>query len=229
MDVRYHGMKPTDPDIVPSREERVHLEFLSDMEREIYVDRMIIRYNGPFQYKELLDLVEHWCREKKYEKEIISQKHKIAKDGKTSSVSFQLHRKFTPLHVSVIDVVVSGNHMIDHEYTIDGRHVTLNEGDVEIVFNGFLMTHLKGRWESRPKFALIRKIIDKFVYKLERPSLAGTVVSDAKDLAKQLRACMVVYQHKIEAMKAEEQAQEKMEEERQGEKKEEEKKEKGEH
>jgi len=104
-----------------------------------------------------------------------------------------------------------------------------NEGDVEIVFNGFLMTHLKGRWESRPKFALIRKIIDKFVYKLERPSLAGTVVSDAKDLAKQLRACMVVYQHKIEAMKAEEEAQEKLGEERKDEKKDESQEEKKEH
>ena len=223
MDVHYRGMKPTDPDIEPSREERFNLEFLSDMEREIYVDRMIIRYSGVFSYKELLDLIEHWCRQKGYNKEIIAQKHKVAKDGKTSVVSFQLHRKFTPLHVSVIDVSIAGNHMTDRSYTIDGRTATLNEGDVEIVFNGFLMTHLKGRWESRPKFALIRKIIDKFVFKLERPSLAGTVVSDAKDLAKQLRACMIIYQHRIEALKAEEEAQEKLGEERKEEKKEEKK------
>ncbi|MDO8642267.1 MAG: hypothetical protein Q7R76_01595 [Candidatus Woesearchaeota archaeon] len=213
MDITMHGMKPTDPDYSPSREERFNLELLSDMEREIYVDRMIIRYNGPFRYKELLELVEAWCRVNKYEKEIISQKHKVAKDGKTSVVSFQLHRKFTPLHISVLDVVIAGNHMIEREYSIDGRHVTLNEGDVEIVFNGFLMTHLKARWESRPKFALIRKIIDKFIYKLERPSLGGTVVSDAKDLAKQLRAAMIIYQYRIEAVKAEEEAQEKIAEE----------------
>ena len=224
MDITMHEPKPTDPDYVPSREERFNLELLSDMEREIYVDRMIIRYDGAFRYKELLDLIDNWCRAKRYEKEIISQKHKVAKDGKTSVMSFQLHRKFTPVHISVIDIVVTGSHMIDRDYTIDGRHVTLNEGDVEIVFNGFLMTHLKNRWESRPKFALIRKIIDKFVYKLERPSLAGTVVSDAKDLAKQLRACMIIYKHRIEALKAEEEAEESIEKDVKEEKKDEEKK-----
>ncbi len=209
----FHGMKSTDPDIAPSREERFDLELLSDMEREIYVDRMILRYSGVFKYKELLDLVEAWCRKKKYNKEMVTQKHKVQKEGKTSVVAFQLHRKFTPLHISVIDVTLSGSHLIEKEFLIDGRHMILDEGDVEIVFNGFLMSHLKGRWESRPKFALIRKIIDKFVYKLERPSLAGTVVSDAKDLAKELHASMVIYKHKLEALKAEQEAREKMEEE----------------
>ncbi len=43
-------------------------------------------------------------------------------------------------------------------------------------------------------------------------------MSDAKDLAKQLRAAMIIYQYRIEAVKAEEEAQEKIAEERKEEK-----------
>ncbi len=201
-------MKTTEPDFVPEREDYIKRELLADMEREIYVDRMIVTYSGVFKFKELLELVETWCNQKGYYKEVVNQKHKLSKTGKSSSVTFQLHRKITQLHVSVIDISLSGLHMTDIEEDIDGKIMDLNEGDVEIVFNGFLMTHIKHRWESRPKFALIRKMIDKYVYKLDRPSLAGTVVSDASDLANKLRSSMMVYQHRLEAKKAMEEAEE---------------------
>ena len=51
-------MKTTDPDFVPSREDFIRRELLADMEREIYVDRMIVNYSGMFKFKELLEIKE---------------------------------------------------------------------------------------------------------------------------------------------------------------------------
>ena len=175
--------------------EGMEREFLSDMEKYVYLDRLTISYKGVFNYAELMVLIRDWCKKNGYYREISHNKMIVKPDGKEIGISMRLHKKIS--------------RMKDILKNIDGFDINMNEGEINIVFMGYLMTHLKGRWESRPKFAFVRRLIDKFVYKLERSEYPGTVVSDGKDLANNIRGLLYLYEHRLKKMPTEEEVKEK--------------------
>ena len=193
-----------DTDIPLEREDRFSKwELLQDMEKDLIVDRLTVRYSGVFSFDELLSLIDKWCIQKGYIKERVSSKHKIGSRGKHHVISFKLHRKVTSLDFSVIFLELDVDHMTDVDKVIDGQNYHLNEGEVAIVFISYHMSHKKMRWETKPKFAVIRAFIDKFIIKLERPEVPGTIVGDTKDLAMKLRAAMILWYHRLSAEKGE--------------------------
>lgn len=192
-----------DPDIPMEREERFDKwELLMDMDKDLIVDRLTVNYRGIFKWDELFVVLESWCKKKAYVKERLVTKHKMTPKGKNHSVSFRLFKKITSLDFSVMFMDIKANNVTDVQKTIDGSRYNLNEGEVTIVFVCYHMAHKKMRWETKPKFAVIRAFIDKFLVKLERPEVPGTIVGDTKDLAMKLRAAMFLWYHKLEAEKA---------------------------
>jgi hypothetical protein len=173
---------------------RVHLE---DMEREIYVDRLTLKYEGPFSYKDFMKLVDSWCEEKGYYKDVQSTKQKVTEDSKSISLGIQLQKAMTDRHFSIINVDIGFSGMTDYETKVDGRDAIINKGEVEIVFHGFLMTSLKARWETKDYAAFIKGFIDKFVYKLLKPKYSGTVIEDGNDLANRMNGFLQSYRARI--------------------------------
>ena len=191
-----------DPDIPLEREDRHHKwELLMDMDKDLIVDRLTVSYVGVFNYSELMEVLDKWCVKKGYHKERLTSKHKVGKKGKNYSIGYNLFKKITSLDFSVMFMELNVSNMRDVKKTIDGHKYDLQEGEVSIVFVCYHMAHKKFRWETRPKFAVIRAFIDKFLVKLERPEVPGTVVGDTKDLAMKLRASMFLWYHKLEAEK----------------------------
>lgn len=174
--------------------EWTHLE---DMEKELYVDDTHVEYEGYFSYEELLRLIDDWAKKYDYYKEVKSHKEKITPHGRNVSMGLDFHRKFSHIHYSFITVEIEIEDMADHYLELDGIRTKVNEGEVEVAFNGYLYTHLKGRWETKPNVAFVRKVIDKFIYKLERSKYPGTVVGETMDLVHQIRAFLNLYKHRI--------------------------------
>ena len=174
--------------------EREHLE---DIEKEIYVDRLTITYEGLFDYKDLLKLINDWAREKKYYKEITSSKEKVTKIGKNIEIEFQFQRKIPPLNRSLINMGLSVEDMTDVKQEMDGQLKNLHNAIVEVVFHSYLASSIRARWETRGYVAFIRGIINKFVYKFDRPARAGVVVGETKDLAFKIRGFLNSYPKRI--------------------------------
>ncbi|GEM_PF-5745944 len=177
--------------------EWTHLE---DMERELYVDNQKVGYEGNFQYGELLRLIDEWAKKYDYHKEVKAHKEKITPHGRNVSMTLEFHRRFTHIHFSFIALELEIENMTDRHVELDGLRTKVNEGEIEAVFFGYLFTHLKGRWETKANVAFVRKLIDKYVYKLERSKYPGTVVSETKDLMYQIKAFLNLYKHRIKEL-----------------------------
>jgi len=174
---------------------------LDQYEKEIYVDKMVVKYSGYFDYNELQELVSEWCRQKKYYRMIQSHKEKLTKTGRSIGLGYHLNKQFTHIHVSVLNVDVNISNMITEIKEIDGQKRRVNKADIEIEFNGFLMTHLRNRWETKANIAFIRGVIDKYVYKLTRSKYPGTVVADANNLAAEFRGFFGTWARRVEGEK----------------------------
>lgn len=174
--------------------EWVHLE---DMEKDLLVDDYKVEYEGFFDYQELLRLVDQWAQKHDYFKEVKTHKEKVTPKGRNITLGIDFQRKFSHIHHSFVVVEIEIENMTDHVIELDGVRTRLNEGEVEVAFFGYLYTHLKSRWETKPNVAFVRRVIDKFIYKLERSKYPGTVVSETMDLAQQIRSFLNLYKHRV--------------------------------
>ena len=178
-------------------EQGIRKQHLEDMEKEIYVDKLTVTYSGYFSYNEFMEMINRWCQDHGYYRDIQSSSQKVAEKGVSKSFALQLQRKISHAHLSVLNVDIDFSDMVEVQKDVDGRMRTINKGDVEIVFHGYLMTSRKATWESKAYFAFIRTLVDKFIYKLDRPKYRGTVVADGNDLAKSMRGFLELYKRKI--------------------------------
>ncbi len=174
--------------------EWTHLE---NMEKELYVDNVPFEYEGFFSYQELLRLIDDWAKKHDYYKEMKSHKEKITPHGRNINLGIDFQRKFSHIHFSVVVVEIEIEDMKDVIVELDGVRTKVQEGEIEAVFNGYLFTELKERWETKPNIHFVRGLIDKFVYKLERADHPGVVISETKELMSLIRAFLNLYKHRI--------------------------------
>lgn len=173
---------------------RQHLE---DMEKEIYLDRLTLTYSGYLNYKEFMDMVKRWCAERGYYSDVQSTKEKVAEKGFTKKVALQLQKKISHMHLSVLNIDISFSDMTEESKEVDGRMMKVEKGDVEVIFHGYLMTSVKASWETKAYMGFLRTVIDKFIYKLDRPKYRGAVVNDGKDLAKEMMGFLNSYKGRV--------------------------------
>jgi len=166
---------------------------MEDIEKEIYADNITISYEGLFSYKELLDLINEWARSKRYFKEVLESKEKVTRGSKNITLELQMQRRIHAQYKCLLNFSLEVSDMVDEEEEIDQNMKNLNSGRVEASLKGFLMTSQRSRWETRGYVAFIRGIINKFVYKLDRPAYIAAVVGDAKDLTFKIRGFLNSY------------------------------------
>jgi len=172
-------------------------EHFEDMEKETFIDRLTVSYEGKFEWAELTRMIEKWGKEHEYFVHIDAHKGGITTSGRNLAVEYNLFKKFSQIHYSVLKLEVSCSNMKDIVEKVDGRNRNINEGSVEAVFMGFLMTNIKSRWETKPSIYFIRGVIDKFIYKLYRPKYPGRVIGDATTLANEIRSFLYLYKHRL--------------------------------
>ncbi len=176
-------------------------ELLEDMEREIYIHDLEVEHHGFFNFEELIKLIEKWAKDKNYYLEYAKSDEKVTSSGKNKKYKILMHSKFTTVHYSVMDLNLKIEGMTDEIVEVDGRKTNMNKGKVVASISGMLLTSLKSRWETKASFYFLRGIIDKFIYKINRPEVPGKVVGDAKDLASKLRGLLESYEYRISGKK----------------------------
>ena len=165
----------------------------ADMQQELYADHITVEYEGMFSYPELLKLINDWAQEKKYYKEIANSKEKVTKTGKNITVEFTFQRRIVHLYRSQIELTLEIEDMKDTQEKVDGQMKNLNYGKVTAVANGYTAASLSGRWEQKGYIAFIKGVIDKFIYKIERPELVALVVRETKDVIFKIRGFLNSY------------------------------------
>ncbi|HLC98809.1 MAG TPA: hypothetical protein VJC00_02275 [Candidatus Nanoarchaeia archaeon] len=170
-------------------------EVLEDMEKELLVDRYGLDYEGVFDFEGLLKRIDDWCRDNDFHLEILSRKDKVTSEGRKISIGYNIYRKWKKMYFTVIGFDLSIEDMKDIEVEVDGRMRNLNKGKVDAIFHSFLMTSIKARWETKGYLYFLRGIVDKFIYKVDKPAYRGIVVEDTYNLINEVKGSLNIYAH----------------------------------
>jgi hypothetical protein len=146
---------------------------------------MQVNYQGMFNLTDLLIMIDSFFRKKGYTKKIES--HNEATTEKGRSLNLRL-RPFKQVKGNKLEVQVWINikELTDLQKKVDGIHVNLNKGNVNIVIDAFVLYDVRGKWEARAEYTFIRTLFDKFLFKSKSKDFEGMVKADAVELKNEI-------------------------------------------
>jgi hypothetical protein len=133
-------------------------------ERLIVVDREMLKFEGMFEAKAVVEVMQAWALDKGYW--LIEKRHGEATkpEGKYIDMEFEPFKKLTDYAKSVIKIRAQFNEVKDIVVERDGKKTKLQEGKIIIAIDGILETDYEHRWESKPGFYVMRTLFEKYVY-----------------------------------------------------------------
>lgn len=157
-------------------------------ERLIVVDKARLGYSGPFDAKEVFEVIRSWASDKGYW--IYEKKHTetVAPEGKFMEFDLEPFKKITDYSKGVVKIRIQMSGVKDITLKRDNKKVKLQEGNVSFVFTGILETDYEHKWESKPVFYVLRTVVEKYML---RPFISGHekgIKEDVDVLLNQLRS-----------------------------------------
>ncbi|MFH1134065.1 MAG: hypothetical protein V1735_06245 [Nanoarchaeota archaeon] len=165
------------------------------VERRLVVDGMKLGYKGLFNASELYKLIDYYFRERGFTKHELKNFEMVMPAGKQIEVIKEPYWKINDYTKFVIRVSLVMTEVKEVAIEKDGTKVKMNQGNVEITFDGFLELDFEHRWEKRPVFYFIRAIFDQFVYKVETEKFEEGLTKEVNELHTQVKAFLNLYRY----------------------------------
>ncbi|MBU0979883.1 MAG: hypothetical protein KJ709_03690 [Nanoarchaeota archaeon] len=165
------------------------------VERRIIVDGMKLSYTGLFNAAELYKLVDYYFRERAYTKHELKNDEIVLPSGKQIALVKEPYRKITDYAKYVIRVTINMDEVKEVAVEKDGAKVKLNQGSVEMTFDGFLELDYEHRWEKKPLFYFLRAFFDQFVYKVHTERFEQGLQEEVGDLHAQVKGFLNLYRY----------------------------------
>jgi len=138
-------------------------------------------YQGIFNLNELLNMIDSFFRKKGYTKHVISHEETRQKKGKKLVMRLQPYIEVKNRKLQV-QVWLTIENLTDITREIAGKKVGLNKGKVDVTIDAFVVENMRGDWEAKPQFVLIKTLMNKFVFTQKSTDYKGRVKADAMEL-----------------------------------------------
>lgn len=168
-------------------------------ERKIIVDKLRLTYEGLFSVSELFKLVDTYFREKGYDKREKMNFEKVTPTGKFINLEIQPWKKFTDYVKCEVEMRLVMSDLKEVEVEREGVKIKLNQGKVQIVFDGWLTTDYENRWEGKPFFYFLRTIFDKYIYRVYTNKYEHHVIEDVNQIHDRIKGLLNLYRYTTEA------------------------------
>lgn len=157
-------------------------------ERRTIVSGRVLRYSGTFNAKELYELIDQWFADQGFSgREEIEHMEKITKNHKQVEIFYQPSKKVSDYAKIELRLLITISNLKRRIVELEGRKTNMDEGNLEITFDGYLTTDLEGRYESKPQYYLWRTIVDKFITKTKDSKFEGMITNYIQELYTRLR------------------------------------------
>ena len=149
-------------------------------ERRLIVKSRTFSYEGLFDGKELFKLIRGWFAEQGYDDYLIrKQTEKHVKGKRQVEIDYLPKKKVSDYFEKQINLDITYMNLKKTQVQYKGHKVSLDEGEVEISFTGYLKTDYEGRWEDTPWKYFFRVLMDRFIL---APYVARYTSETAEDI-----------------------------------------------
>jgi len=167
-------------------------------ERSLVVDQLKFRYEGLFSAAELYKLIDNWFYEKGWDKKEPMNEEVVTPQGKNLRIVLEPWKSITDYFKIVIQVKLNVHDLKDVEIEKDGQKIKINQGELHMIFNGYVISDRKGHWNQKPIYWFLSMLFNKYIFKENYNRAERWVLSDVDDLYQKVKSFLNVYKYQFE-------------------------------
>ncbi|MFW5852481.1 MAG: hypothetical protein ACOCUR_00450 [Nanoarchaeota archaeon] len=157
-------------------------------ERRTVVSGRVLRHSGTFNAREMYDLIDQWFADNGFsDRDEVEHMEKITKNKKEVEIFYQPSKKVSDFVKIELRLLITISGLKRKVVEINGKSVGVNEGDLEIAFDGFVTTDYENREENKPEHFVWRTFVDKFIKKTTVSEFDGMISGYIQELYTYLR------------------------------------------
>ena len=164
-------------------------------ERTQVAENLPLDYEGIFSVSELYKAILGWMKENEYVNHELMHNETFDKKGKNISFRWEGTKKLSEFLDSIIALHVELTEIQEVTVEKGGKKLHLQKGKVDIKFHSYVYMDLEYAWETRPTYAIMKRIFDKFLYKPFTAGPEGRVRKDTNALYKRVDAFLNLYRY----------------------------------
>ena len=162
-------------------------------EKNLVVDGIEINYQGFFDLNGLLKTIDKYSSEKGYSKEEKRRSEKVTPSGKEFSIELRHTKKKSDFEILMIKMRMNITNIKDAEVIREGIKTRLQKGNVNIIFDAWIISEYETRWEQKPWYYFLRSIYERSIKVIFTGKLEGEVSNDCHHIYDNIKAHLNLY------------------------------------
>ncbi len=164
-------------------------------ERTLIVDQQKLSYDGLFDLAELYRLIDSWFYEKGWDKYEHVNQELMTSQGRQVRLVLEPWKSITDYFKIIIRIKANFSNITDVEVEKEGKKTRLNQGEVKMIFDGYVVSDRHGRWNKSPFLWFLSIIFNKFFFKKHHSKAEHCLKSDLEDLYQRIKSFLNVYKY----------------------------------
>ena len=163
-------------------------------EKDLVINNRELKYSGIFKAEELFAVINRALEQKGYTKREKKTEESVMEGGKRTYVELRPFKEKSNYTLLMIKMKITLSDVTEKVAELHGQKKKFQKGEIEIVFDSWLMTDYESRWGMKPWVFFFKGIINKFVYAF--PLQAGfesELVSDTAFIYAQIKKLLSSY------------------------------------
>lgn len=162
-------------------------------EKQLVLDGMELHYKGLFDLNKLLARIDKYSADKGYAKSEKRRDEKVTPTGKEFSIELRHTKAKTQYFVLMIKMRIHITDLKEVEVEKDKQKEILNEGKIDIIFDGWTTTDLEGRWEQKPIYYFFVSLWERVGHKIKMDKFYGEIVADIHHIHDNIEAYLELH------------------------------------
>ncbi len=164
-------------------------------ERYLVIDRLKLSYEGLFNSNEVYNIIASFFYEKGWDWYEKFNEEQVTPQGKQIKMVFAPWKSASDYYKISIHIRLHMTDVRDVEVEVDGKPVKVNHGVVRMMFDGYVISDRKGKWDSTPLLWFISILMDKYFFKQHYAKFETWVKSDVDDLHNKLKSYFNMFKY----------------------------------
>jgi hypothetical protein len=164
-------------------------------ERYIVVDRLKLSYEGLFNADELHSLISSFFYEKGYDWYEKMNQVIVTPSGKQIRMILEPWKNISDYYRFIVSIRINIIDLKNAEVKLDKTTVKTNQGTLNIIFNGYVISDRKNKWSEKPLFWFMSIMFEKYFFKEHYQKAETWLKSDVEDLHHKIKGYLNSFTH----------------------------------
>jgi len=164
-------------------------------EKTLIVDQLKFSYDGLFDLSELYRLIDSWFYEKGWDKYEHINQEIMTPEGRQIRIVLEPWKSITDYFKIIMRIRANFNEIKEVEVEKEGKKIKLNQGEVNMIFDGYVVSDRHGKWNKKPLWWFLSIIFNKFIFKEHHNKAERWLLSDVDDLYQKIKSFLNVYKY----------------------------------